>query len=88
MNIIKRDGGIERYDEKKVYASVFESCINAHISKKKSYEIARKITNNVNKKMKRITKINSNVLFLYIANILRKHSEDAAFLFATHRDVN
>ncbi|MEK6904551.1 MAG: ATP cone domain-containing protein [Nanoarchaeota archaeon] len=88
MEIIKRNGKIEEYNEKKVFSAVFEACLNAHLSRNKSYEIAREVTKEANKKVKKMDYISSNNLFIYIVNIMKRFDEDAAFMFATHRDIN
>ncbi len=88
MEIIKRNGKIEEYNEKKVFSAVFEACLNTHLSRNKSYEIAREVTKEANKKVKKMDYISSNNLFIYIVNIMKRFDEDAAFMFATHRDIN
>lgn len=46
--IIKRHGKKQKYDQKKVYASVYAAALNSHYSEKKAEDLADKVTKKVN----------------------------------------
>ena len=88
MRIIKKDGHEEEFKKEKVYQSVYESCLNAHHEKKKASNIANKVIRDLMKHFKSKKLVKSHEVFKYIATLLEKYDEDAAFLYETHRDVS
>ena len=86
--IIKRDGHLERFDEKKIYTACYEACLNAHLSREKADNIAKKIVKSIIKKIGMKKEIKSDAIFKYAIELLNKEDKDAAFLFETHRDVS
>ena|SRR3989338_8782114 len=88
VSIVKRKGHTEAYDERKVYASCFFACRNSHLGEKESEGIAGKVATAVTKWVDRKKFVSSDVIFRILAEELRKHNEDAAFMYATHRDIN
>ena len=47
--IIKRKGHFEKYDQKKVYASVYSAALNCHLLEKESEKIALDMSKKVTK---------------------------------------
>ncbi len=88
MKIIKRKGHTEIYDERKVYGSCFFACRNAHLSEKESEEICSKICISIAKLINKKKVISSNYIFRLLIQELKRHNEDAAFLYETHRDIS
>ncbi|MBI2658284.1 hypothetical protein HYX08_06360 [Candidatus Woesearchaeota archaeon] len=88
LQIVKRKGHSEIYDERKVYGSCFFACRNAHLSEKEAEEICRKVSEAVTKWVKKQKIVSSNEIFKKLIEELKKHNEDAAFLYETHRDVS
>ena len=88
MKVIKQDGTEEPFTLKKVYQTVYSACINSHLSKAYSKKIADKVTKDIKKFVKGKNTIKSQKLFQEIAKTLKKNDYDAAFLYATHRDVS
>ena len=88
LRIVKRKGHIELYDERKVYGSCYFACRNAHLTEKEAEEICNKvcsaITNFVNKRKV----VSSEDIFRILIEELKKHNEDSAFLYETHRDIS
>ncbi len=87
IHVIKKKGHMEVFQDKKVFTVVYEACLNAHLSKEKANEIAKKVTNELNKRIKG-REVKSDFLFKNIIDILKKYDKDAAFLYETHRDVS
>ena len=88
LEIVKRKGHTEMYDERKVYGSCYFACRNAHLSEKESEEICGKVCVSINKWVKKQKVVSSNDIFKALAQELKKHNEDAAFLYETHRDIS
>lgn len=88
LQIVKRKGHTELYDERKVYGSCYFSCRNAHLSEHESEEICRKVSVVVTKWIKKQKIVSSNEIFKKLIEELKKHNEDAAFLYETHRDIS
>ena len=86
--IVKRKGHTESYDERKVYGSCFFACRNAHLSEKEAEKICNKVRIAVTKLVNKRKIISSSDIFRLLINELKKHNEDAAFLYETHRDIS
>lgn len=88
LQIVKRRGHTEIYDERKVYGSCFFACRNAHLSEKEAEEICKKVSAAVTKWIKTKKMASSNNIFRMLIRELKKHNEDASFLYETHRDIS
>ena len=88
LQIVKRKGHTELYDERKVYGSCCFSCRNAHLSEQESEEICKKVSAAITKWVKKQKVVSSNDIFKLLIEELKKHNEDASFLYETHRDIS
>ena len=88
MHVIKRKGHKEKYDEKKVYASVYAACYVCEMPEKGCEKIAKSVSSEVKALVNRNKIITSEDIFKHVTRILKKHHEDAAFMYETHRDVS
>jgi len=88
LQIVKRRGHTELYDERKVYGSCFFACRNAHLSEQESEQICNKVAAEITKWIKKKKLVSSDAIFRILIHELKKHNEDAAFLYETHRDVS
>mgnify|MGYP001590629331 CR=1 FL=1 len=88
LKIVKRAGHTELYDERKVYGSCFFACRNAHLSKEEAEDICSKVCKAISKWANKRRVISSDDIFRILINELKKHNEDAAFLYETHRDIS
>jgi|SRR3989344_6390833 len=88
LKIVKRKGHLEIYDERKVYGSCFFACRNAHLSQEESEQICSKVCAAITKLVKSKRIFSSNEIFRMLIKELKKHNEDAAFLYETHRDIS
>lgn len=86
--IVKRRGHAEKYDPRKVYASAYFGCRIAHHTEKESEKIAEKVVRSVNVWADNERIIVSDKIFKRVTDELRKHSQDAAFMYSTHRDIS
>ena len=88
LQIVKRKGHTELYDEKKVYGSCYFACRNAHLSEKESEEICNKVASAITQCVKKNKVVSSDEIFRLLIIELKKYNEDAAFLYETHRDIS
>lgn len=88
LKIVKRKGHTEVYDEKKVYGSCYFACRNAHLSEQEAEVICSKVTKAVTQWVNKKRVVSSNDIFRILIEELKKHNEDAAFLYETHRDIS
>lgn len=88
LQIVKRKGHAEIYDERKVYGSCYFACRSAHLSGQEAEQICSKVAIAVTKWVKSSKTISSNDIFRAIIKELKKRNEDAAFLYETHRDIS
>ena len=87
-HIIKRHGHDEKFDPRKVYASVYAACRNAHLSEIQSEKIAEAVSMRLTSWMKSKTHVDSSDVFAEVINILREIHPDVAFMYETHRDLS
>lgn len=88
LQIVKRKGHTELYDERKVYGSCFFACRNAHLSGQAAERICGKVTAAATKWARKKKVISSSNIFRFLILELKKHNDDAAFLYETHRDIS
>ena len=88
LKIVKRKGHGEVYDERKVYGSCYFACRNAHLSEKESEQICHHVCLAMTKWVNKKKIVSSNDIFKKLIEELKKHNEDAAFLYETHRDIS
>jgi transcriptional regulator NrdR family protein len=88
LQIVKRKGYTELYDQRKVYGSCYFACRNAHLSGEESESICDKVSASVTKIIIKKKMISSSDIFRLLIIELKKHNEDAAFLYETHRDIS
>ena len=88
MYVIKRTGRKEDFDEKKVHKSAYSACLGAEID----VETAKKISQDVVREIKNLTKgkkeIKSDAIFNSVKKTLTKHNKECAFMYETYRDVS
>ena len=88
LQIVKRKGHTELYDERKIYGSCYFACRNAHLSEKESEEISSKVSKEITKWINKNKIVSSQDIFRILIQELKKHNGDAAFLYETHRDIS
>ena len=86
--IVKRHENLERFDERKIYASCYSACINCSINKLKAEKICEKASREIKLWIKNKKQVTSDDLFNKLSKILNKFDRDASFMYKTHRDVN
>jgi transcriptional regulator NrdR family protein len=87
-HIVKRAGHKEKYDSRKVYASVYAACLAVRVHPGEAELVADKVTQEINAWVTSKKEVDSGQIFLQISVSLRKFNPDAAYIYHTHRDVN
>ncbi|MBI2970934.1 MAG: hypothetical protein HYY37_00780 [Candidatus Aenigmarchaeota archaeon] len=88
IHIVKRKGKIEKFDERKVYASCYAACLSCHMKKLECEKAAKDVARDVRRWMDKKPVVQSDDIFRLVAKLLKKRNKDAAFMYATHRDVS
>lgn len=87
-HIIKRRGHKQEYDERKVYASVYAACLNAHLHDQKAEEVASKVSKEISEWVKEQGEVSSNQIFVKVGRLMEEENKEAAFMYLTHRDIS
>jgi len=85
--VVKRKGHQEKYDERKVYASVYSAALNCEYGEKKAERIASSAAKKVTvwvRKMKGC--VDSYAIRKYIISQLK--DADVALMYRTHLDLS
>jgi len=86
--IVKRRGHAEKFDEKKLYASVYFACKTVELDHAKCEMISKKVLGKVKGEMKRKKSVSSDDIFKTAGIELERHDKNAAFMYLTHRDLS
>ncbi len=87
MEIIKRHGKKVRFDERKLYASIYAAALTAEYGEKRSEKFASSVVKTLKKKVKNKT-VTSDFLRKHAIEILNKKDKEVAFLYKTHLDLS
>ena len=82
--VVKRKGHKERFDERKVYGSVYAACASAHYDEIKCEKIAEEISKKIKKSIKNKKEIQSIGIRKKIEKELKKKDEELAFFYEQH----
>lgn len=86
--IVKRRGHIEKFDERKVYASCYAACLSSHIEHIKAEKICEKVTKVIKIWIKKKKQTDSSEIFKKTTSTIKRYDKDAAFMYETHRDIS
>jgi len=84
---VKRRGYTEKFDERKIYATVYEACHVDGMKTEKAEKIAAIVTNAIKKKVEKLDKVSSQALHAEVVKELKKHHADVAFLYEHHKNI-
>lgn len=87
-HIVKRKGHKEPYDNHKVYASCYASCLNAHCAKEESEGLCEKVMRELDRWIDEKKEVKSQEIFKEVARAMRELNQKAAFMYETHRDIS
>ena len=87
-HIVKRKGHKEKFDEKKIYGSVYAACYVAHEDEKHCEKTAGAVSGAVKKWVSTKKMVTSHDIKGVAHKELKKRSKHAAFMYDTHLDVS
>lgn len=87
-HIVKRAGHREKYESRKVYASVYAACLTVRVHPGEAELIADKVTKELNAWATEKNEMTSSEIFQQIVFCLQKYNSDAAYMYKTHRDLS
>lgn len=87
-HIVKRRGHKQKFDERKLYASIFAACRSTHCKEEESESTANLVTIEVKRWVDEKEEVTSDAIFEKAAEELGHLNKDAAFMYKTHRDIS
>ena len=88
IDVVKRKGHKEKFDERKLYGSVYAACIVVHMNEKLCESVANFVSKKVKAELRSKKTINSQMISKMAVKHLKRKSKDAAFIYETHRDIS
>lgn len=85
--VVKRRGHTEKFDERKIYASIYEACHVDGMKTEKAEKIASVVTNAIKKKVEKLDTVSSHALHGEVVKELKKHHADVAFMYEHHKNI-
>ncbi|HVF68963.1 MAG TPA: ATP cone domain-containing protein [Xanthomonadales bacterium] len=87
-HIVKRKGHTESFDARKIYASVFASCLVLRMKDEEAELIAHMVSDEVEKALKDVKQIEAHKIHKLVTQSLKKYNADASYIYDTHRDIS
>jgi transcriptional regulator NrdR family protein len=84
-HVVKRSGSSEAFDSRKVYASVYASCLAVHETTETAELVAEKVTKEVNLWLIPKTEVTVTDLRKVISRHLQEINPHAGFVYQHHR---
>ena len=83
--VIKRNDNDEKFNEKKLYASVYTSLIACHTTEKEAELISEEVTKLIRRWVANKSHVSSHDLRLETAKHLRDYNHLASYVYTHHR---
>lgn len=87
MMVVKRRGHKEKFDERKLYGSVYAACSIANMGEKGCEAVALHVSKKVRSEIKKEATVSSGDILKLVVKHLKKKHKGAAFIYETHRDI-
>lgn len=87
-HIVKRRGHTEEFDERKLYASVYNALIVVRVEDAEAELVADKVTQHVKQWLDKKDEVTSRDILIRAAKDLEGYNDDAAYLYLHHRSVS
>lgn len=84
LAVVKRRGHTERFDEKKVYGSVYAACASAHYAETQCEKTAAELTQKIKGWLKGKKKVKSLDIREKIESALAKKDKELLFFYEHH----
>jgi transcriptional regulator NrdR family protein len=88
MEVVKRRGHKEGFDEKKLYGSVYSACASLRMTEEQAELLATIVTHEVKQVFHQQAEVDSKQILKAAAEVLHRLNPDAAYIYETHRDIN
>jgi len=85
--VIKASGELEHYDNKKLFASIYRTCLACDIDHTHATDIARQVSKGANEWLGNKTEVSSHDIRAHAHASLRKLNKQAGCLYAHHRII-
>ena len=86
-HVVKRAGHSEPYDERKLYASIFASCIAVRENVPTAELIAERVSQDIAKWLGSKHEITSHDIRTHAAIHLKEYNDDAAWIYKHHKNI-
>lgn len=83
--VVKRGGNDEKFDERKVYASIYASLAAVSVSTKEAELVATEITKLIKRWLGEKSHVSSHEIRVHAAHALQDYNHVAAYLYSKHR---
>jgi len=80
-HIVKRAGHTEKYDQRKLYASIYSACLVVNTSAQEAELVAAKVTEEVEKCLENKHELTSGDIFRRTYQHFKEYDSDAAYLY-------
>ena len=87
-HIVKRKGHKEKYDERKVYASVYAACLVLRMQDEQAELIANMVSHEVTQEYKKVHEVDAHKIHEFVVKELRKYNKDVSYIYDTHKDIS
>lgn len=87
IQIVKRKGHEERFDERKLYASIFAACMTIRMTDEEAETISTMVTDDIKKIISTKKEVTAHMLHSEAAKSLKKYHPEAAYMYDTHKDI-
>lgn len=87
-HIVKRKGHKQKFDERKLYASLYAACLSAHTNREEAEITANLVAREIKKWIDKKEEVTSDEIFKQAAEELGHLNKDASFMYKTHRDIS
>ena len=88
MEVVKRKGHREKFDERKLYASVYAACISVRSSDEQAENLASIVAHEIKQHYDGQEEVSSVSLRRAAAEILHRFHPEAAYIYETHKDIS
>lgn len=86
--VVKRDKSDQKFDERKLYASIFLSLRVANESEKKAEIIAAEVVMILKRWLEKKTHVTAHDIRAHAAHHLREYNHIAAYVYTHHRNLS
>lgn len=86
--IIKRRGHKQKFDERKLYASIYAACLSANVDKEEAAATSNLVVREVKKWLDEKREVTSDQIFSKAGEELGHLNKEASFMYTTHRDIS